>query len=170
MAATLIVSFRGLEEEEDNTDKAVGYVVVLLVCFFVFNFAYSWGWVRCHMSSLSRIIINSHHTELIMTWCSLIFVLLIQAHCVGDNQWDIPSRCARSSCVHHYSWELVGKLSHSHAHSRFHSLYSSWCARYLLPHLWLPTAWFSLCPSHSPGDKGNYMYSCTSTENSSCLD
>ena len=43
MAATLIVSFRGLEEEEDNNDKAVGYVVVLLVCFFVFNFAYSWG-------------------------------------------------------------------------------------------------------------------------------
>lgn len=38
-AATLIVAFK--VDEGDN--EAVGYVVVLLVCLFVFNFAYGWG-------------------------------------------------------------------------------------------------------------------------------
>ena len=44
LAATFIVAFRvGLEGEDEETSRAVGYVIVLLVCFFVFNFAYSWG-------------------------------------------------------------------------------------------------------------------------------
>lgn len=44
MAAILIVAFRvGQEGDEEETNKAVGYVIVLLICFFVFNFAYSWG-------------------------------------------------------------------------------------------------------------------------------
>lgn len=43
-AATFIKSF-GIEDSECNgeTVGAIGYVVVFFVCFFVFNFAYSWG-------------------------------------------------------------------------------------------------------------------------------
>ena len=45
LAATFIVAFRvGLEGEDEETSRAVGYVIVLLVCFFVFNFAYGWGY------------------------------------------------------------------------------------------------------------------------------
>jgi len=38
-AATLILAFR----VEDGGSTAVGYIVVVLICFFVFNFAYGWG-------------------------------------------------------------------------------------------------------------------------------
>jgi hypothetical protein len=44
LAATLIISFRvGLPGGDPEMDKHVGYIIVLLICFFVFNFAYSWG-------------------------------------------------------------------------------------------------------------------------------
>jgi len=38
-AATLILAFR----VEEGGSTAVGYIVVVFVCFFVFNFAYSYG-------------------------------------------------------------------------------------------------------------------------------
>ena len=38
-AATLILAFR----VEDGRSTAVGYIVVVLICLFVFNFAYGWG-------------------------------------------------------------------------------------------------------------------------------
>lgn len=45
-AATFILAF-GLDtsncENVSNEVGAVGYVVVFFICFFVFNFAYSWG-------------------------------------------------------------------------------------------------------------------------------
>ena len=43
-AATFIVAFR-IEDSECSSDGmgAIGYIVVFFVCFFVFNFAYSWG-------------------------------------------------------------------------------------------------------------------------------
>ena len=43
IAASLLLDFRVEEEGEGN--EVVGYVVVVLICFFVFNFAYSWGYV-----------------------------------------------------------------------------------------------------------------------------
>ena len=39
VAATLILAFK----VEEGKNEEVGYVVVLFVCFFVFNFAYGWG-------------------------------------------------------------------------------------------------------------------------------
>lgn len=41
-AATLIKAF-GTEDCSSETIGTIGYVVVFFVCFFVFNFAYSWG-------------------------------------------------------------------------------------------------------------------------------
>ena len=43
-AASFILGFR-IEDSECDSDGvgAIGYVVVFFVCFFVFNFAYSWG-------------------------------------------------------------------------------------------------------------------------------
>ena len=38
-AATLILAF----QVEEGGSRAVGYIVVILICFFVFNFAYGWG-------------------------------------------------------------------------------------------------------------------------------
>ena len=40
IAASLLLDFR---VEENGGNQIVGYVVVVLICFFVFNFAYSWG-------------------------------------------------------------------------------------------------------------------------------
>ena len=42
IAASLLLDFR---VERDGGNEVVGYVVVILICFFVFNFAYSWGYV-----------------------------------------------------------------------------------------------------------------------------
>lgn len=43
-AATFIKAF-GIEDSQCSSENigAIGYVVVFFVCFFVFNFAYSWG-------------------------------------------------------------------------------------------------------------------------------
>lgn len=42
-AATVLMIFR--VEEEDQGSVAAGYVTVALVCLFIFNFAYGWGYV-----------------------------------------------------------------------------------------------------------------------------
>lgn len=45
-AATFILAFRidNTDCQNDSEDVgAIGYVVVFFICFFVFNFAYSWG-------------------------------------------------------------------------------------------------------------------------------
>ena len=43
-AATFIVAFQIDNTDCDSEDVgAIGYVVVFFICFFVFNFAYSWG-------------------------------------------------------------------------------------------------------------------------------
>ena len=39
-AATVLLVFR---VEEEGGGSVAGYVTVVLVCFFVFNFAYGWG-------------------------------------------------------------------------------------------------------------------------------
>ena len=39
-AATILLVFN-VEEEEGGS--VAGYITVVLVCFFVFNFAYGWG-------------------------------------------------------------------------------------------------------------------------------
>ena len=42
-AATVLLVFR--VEEEEGGGSVAGYVTVTLICFFVFNFAYGWGYV-----------------------------------------------------------------------------------------------------------------------------
>ena len=44
-AATVLLVFR-VEEKEGSV---AGYVTVALICFFVFNFAYGWGYARAHI-------------------------------------------------------------------------------------------------------------------------
>ncbi len=51
-AATLILAFR----VDEGENKAVGYVVVLLICSFVINFAYGWGYVPLAVKSSQLVI------------------------------------------------------------------------------------------------------------------
>ena len=46
-AATVLMIFR--VEEEDQGSVAAGYVTVALVCLFIFNFAYGWGYVCTYL-------------------------------------------------------------------------------------------------------------------------
>ena len=39
IAATLLLAFR----VEEGGSRAVSYIVVVLICYFVFNYAYSYG-------------------------------------------------------------------------------------------------------------------------------
>ena len=49
-AATVLLVFGVEEEEEGEGGSVAGYATVVLICFFVFNFAYGWGYVHTVVS------------------------------------------------------------------------------------------------------------------------
>ena len=76
-SATLILVFR----VEEGGSRAVGYVVVAFICFFMFFFAYGWGWVKfsgCRETNIK-----------------LVFCHVMQARDVGCEWWDAFTRSER---------------------------------------------------------------------------
>ena len=85
IAASLLLDFRVEEEGEGN--EVVGYVVVFLICFFAFNFAYSWGYVllaifpgRLGVENLENWLLTVNYNVALMTLLRELSFIIISGY------------------------------------------------------------------------------------------
>ena len=83
LAATLIRVFNLVELENPNqTERIVGYIVVILVCYFVFNYACGWSYVmeHTHIVIHIRTCTHTHNTTHTHTYAQTHFAYITQFH------------------------------------------------------------------------------------------